>query len=689
MDIQLQSRERAVSSSGPKPSSVQPVHKTPSKTTEESVDSSALPRTAHWATRPAAPPVQPPIKRKAKVLSLSSLSKPTLSSLPSPGQTIASSVPAVASPAAKPKTPFATPAPSVLAASRSAKAAAAVAATKSEETTSGTALGGRSGMTVLSRTNTSSRPSTATSSTTVPTVETTSSTVKIEEVDRVLTGSPEQTGSTGSITPLAEKDVADAGLNKMDMSGSMDQETTPIVAAAGSSSKSDSVSPITSPLPASPTQLETNGNYQPSVQAQAMVDEVLSRREGQAPIYQIQSPYPDFDDFMECFADGDFTYRLDVKLEVEEGKLEHLLAGVEDILAMGKAEAAIAGSSSYDGVFDPFLDPPLDEFGGIDMLRTGSGGMEGEDAKKKGSRFGFANRSGPPETAMSTLSSLMGPASKIIPDVRAFSQLDMATGRPQENLSNPNYFAGLPGTTSAPRVESEMTPSSKSTMPYALQSSSPAGTHRDTASSAASSMPPPPPGLGGPVNASTFPAYQQPGRNVQQVLEQQMMANMHGYQHQFQADGRRTASPGLQQALRGGSASTRFARDGGYNANGTLSMENMFGWNRMLTRSLLYTETFPFQDPAILRMAPPNFPSAQNRFINEPQGHLYEMNAGMSPYQQQQQPQTQQSQNFQESITPNARLLQAMHEQMGGVRSASPVIPANRSASRQNFAKMY
>ena len=166
---------------------------------------------------------------------------------------------------------------------------------------------------------------------------------------------------------------------------------------------------------------------------------MMSRREGQSPVYKIQSPYPDFDDFLECFADGDFTYRLDAKLELEEAKLDNILAGVEDILAMGKTEAAMntmsGGPSSYDGIFDPFMDSDdLNAFGG-------AGGMGMDDPNKKGSRFGFANRSsgGPPETAMSTLTSLM--ASSSVPggavlksgnggngsvqDVRAFSQLNM------------------------------------------------------------------------------------------------------------------------------------------------------------------------------------------------------------------------------------------------------------------------
>ena len=607
MDLQLQSRERTVSSSGgPKASTVQPISKQ-AKTPDEGIDSSALPRTAHWATRPPAPPVQPPIKRKAKVLSLSSLSKPTLTTLPAPSATSAGSTgSATASPVVKVKTPFATPSASVLAASRSAKAAGAATSAGSSSAASSTLTpavssspaearsrnvseAGRSSMTVLSRSTSTTTTTKAVSSATPSVVtdspvSTSNKQTLPEESEPERSASPDQIGSNGTATPVPTSTTTADNDDKVEdeqvKHAPMETESTPVQGG-----RADSASPATSPSPASPPMREANPAYQPSVQAQAVVDEVLSRREGQAPVYQIQSPYPDFDDFMECFADGDFTYRLDVKLEVEEGKLENLLAGVEDILAMGKAEAAIAGPSSYDGVFDPFLDPPLDDFGGIPMTRTLSNGAE-DESKKKGSRFGFANRSGPPETAMSTLSSLMAPSSsRIMPDVRAFAQLDMAAaaaaGRPQENLSNPNYFAGLPGT-SASRVDNEMTPSSKSAMPYPMQTSSPAGTHQERAPSAGGSMPPPPPGLGGPVNTSTFPAYQQQqqqqqqqgvnaNRNMQQAMEQQMMANMHGYQHQFQADGRRTASPGLQQALRGGSGTARFPREG-YNANGRSCM---------------------------------------------------------------------------------------------------------------------
>ena len=606
MDLQLQSRERTVSSSGgPKASTVQPISKQ-AKTPDEGIDSSALPRTAHWATRPPAPPVQPPIKRKAKVLSLSSLSKPTLTTLPAPSTTSAGSTgSATASPVVKVKTPFATPSASVLAASRSAKAAGAATSAGSSSAASSTLTpavssspaearsrnvseAGRSSMTVLSRSTSTTTTTKAVSSATPSVVtdspvSTSNKQTLPEESEPERSASPDQIGSNGTATPVPTSTTTADNDDKVEdeqvKHAPMETESTPVQGG-----RADSASPATSPSPASPPMREANPAYQPSVQAQAVVDEVLSRREGQAPVYQIQSPYPDFDDFMECFADGDFTYRLDVKLEVEEGKLENLLAGVEDILAMGKAEAAIAGPSSYDGVFDPFLDPPLDDFGGIPMTRTLSNGAE-DESKKKGSRFGFANRSGPPETAMSTLSSLMAPSSsRIMPDVRAFAQLDMASaaaaGRPQENLSNPNYFAGLPGT-SASRVDNEMTPSSKSAMPYPMQTSSPAGTHQERAPSVGGSMPPPPPGLGGPVNTSTFPAYQQQqqqqqqgvnaNRNMQQAMEQQMMANMHGYQHQFQADGRRTASPGLQQALRGGSGTARFPREG-YNANGRSCM---------------------------------------------------------------------------------------------------------------------
>lgn len=351
--------------------------------------------------------------------------------------------------------------------------------------------------------------------------------------------------------------------------GSTETHTTTNVTLADSG-HADSISPAPSPLPASPPERDADG-YQPSVQAQALIDDVRQRREPALPVYQIQSPYPDFEDVLQCFNDGDFTYNLDVKLEVEEGKLENLMASVEDILAMGRAEAA-AATPAYEGAFDPFLDPQLDEFGGLSMTRNASGGIE-EDSKKKGSRFGFANRSGPSDTNIPLLASVMGQTSKLGPDLRAFSQLDMsAAARAQENrLNHPNYFAGLPGT-AAGRPEAEMTPSSKSAMPYPQQSSSPAQTHRDQGSSG-SSMPPPPPGLGGPANPTAYQGYQQMSgnRSMQQAMEQQMMANMHGYQHQFQADGRRTASPGIPQALRnGGAGASRFATGReGYATNGS------------------------------------------------------------------------------------------------------------------------
>jgi hypothetical protein len=476
-------------------------------------------------------------------------------------------------------------------------------------------------MTVLSRststTTTKAVPSAAPSVAADSPVSTTTKQALPEETQPERTASPDQMDSNGSATPVPASTTAeeDKAVEEAIKDIAMEGQSTPVQGG-----RAESASPATSPSPASPPVREANPAYQPSVQAQAVVDEVLSRREGQAPVYQIQSPYPDFDDFMECFADGDFTYRLDVKLEVEEGKLENLLAGVEDILAMGKAEAAIAGPSSYEGVFDPFLDPPLDDFGGIPMTRTLSNSAE-DESKKKGSRFGFANRSGPPETAMSTLSSLMAPSSsRMMPDVRAFSQLDMVAGRPQqENLSNPNYFAGLPGT-SASRVETEMTPSSKSAMPYPMQTSSPAQTHQERAPSAGGAMPPPPPGLGGPVNASTFPAYQQQqqqgvnaNRNMQQAMEQQMLANMHGYQHQFQADGRRTASPGLQQALRGGSGSSRFPRES-YNANGRYPSDNLCSRG-----SLLNPVSFcPHRDFPLPRPRYPAYGASQLPRCSEP-----------------------------------------------------------------------
>lgn len=688
MDLQLQSQQRSASSIHKPVSSIPPISKQ-SKISDDSVDSSALPRAATWATRPPAPPVQPPIKRKAKVLSLSSMSKPTISTLSissTASSTAGTSSPAT--PALKTKAPFATPAASVLAASRAAKAAAAASASaapseasSSKSRNAETSLSSRPSMTVLSSSSTprssSTRALAPSSSASSVTGKDSTATSDVEDVEIIK--SPRKVETNGTATPMALE--RDDSPEQSSGKAEVDPELTPSMTATDTRT-SDNVSPLPSPIPASPEK-EIHINYQPSVQAQALVDDMLLRREIAAPVYQLQSPYPEFDDFMECFADGDFTYRLDAKLEMEEEKLETLLAGVEDILAIGRAEVMLSGPSGYDGIFDPFLDPPLDEYMGMPLTRIASNGGE-DDAVRKGSRFGFANRSGPPETAMSALSSLMGSASKMIPDVRAFAQLDMTIGRsPQEHMSNPNYFTGLPGTSSAP-VESEMAnATSKSSMAYP-QPPSPVAPHREQSSV----LPPPPPGLGGPANSASFPAYQQGGngRNMHQAMEQQMLANMHGYQHQFQADGRRTASPGLQQALRGGNGNGgRFSREG-YNSS----------------------ETFPFQDPAILRMGPPNLSAtAPNRYMNDQQGpHPYEMNAGMPPYQQQQQqhqqqqqqqppqPPSQSQQNYQDSITPNARLLQALHEQMGGARAASPANSGSRTGgiSRQGnagFAKMY
>lgn len=615
MDLHLQNQQRSVSTN-PKASSMQAISKgstgSPSlaslKTADDgAIDSSALPRSAHWAARPppASPStVQPPAKRKAKVLSLSSLSKvPTLTTLPAPSSTPGGSVPATSSSSSplttKAKTPFATPSASSLAASRGGKNSnvlhGAVGSTSSDRPSStgpssdSATPAARPSMQVLGRGSSTTRSASTT----------TSDTLKAKQEAKEARAREAETAARTESSPTADQvepttEPATPTVTATPKTKPREKEASDSTSPLGDQAEAptQTSSPESSGQPISPP--DQQPPYQPSVQAQAVVDKMMSRREGQSPVYKIQSPYPDFDDFLECFADGDFTYRLDAKLELEEAKLDNILAGVEDILAMGKTEAAMntmsGGPSSYDGIFDPFMDSDdLNAFGG-------AGGMGMDDPNKKGSRFGFANRSsgGPPETAMSTLTSLM--ASSSVPggavlksgnggngsvqDVRAFSQLNMLTGRTPratEALSNPNYFAGLPGT-AASRLENElMTPATKSALPFGAQAAaaSPAGTHGDRASSTAS-MPPPPPGLAGSSGNSSFAptgGYQQQGvntnRNMQQAMEQQMMASMHGYQHQFQADGRRTASPGLQQALRGGNGSGgRYVRETFTNANG-------------------------------------------------------------------------------------------------------------------------
>ena len=125
----------------------------------------------------------------------------------------------------------------------------------------------------------------------------------------------------------------------------------------------------------------------------------------------------------------------------------------------------------------------------------------------------------------------------------------------------------------------------------------------------------------------------------------------------------------------------------------------LFDVLRVLMLSVFWTENVPFQDRGVLRMGPPNLFNSQNRFMNDPQAHLFDMNSQMSPYQQpqQQQPQQPTQQGYQDGLNSNAtnaRIRQAMHEHLGGNggRPASPGLSAaNRSASlrQQNFAKMY
>lgn len=629
----------------------------------ESNDSNtALPGTARWAARPppapappAAPatPVQPPAKRRAKVLSLSNMGgKPTLTTLtPSGSSSSSSQPPAAAAPAAATtSTPASssTPTPSRKTtkpdAADTSDAAPVTPAktTKSKTTTSS-----------LSRSN-------STASSAAPPGLTTSVATPAEPS---AASSPEtshsvpQSAATADEAPVAEEPASSAAPTSSTKAPATDDDTTPsmpaLVPSTSIEQAAESLSPLPSPLPASPSDHDIQGGaqtaYQPSVQTQALLDEVILRREGLQPDFSVQSPYPDFDDLAESFADGEFSYVLDEKMVLGDEDAQSTYAvlmaqfigpAVEDLLKKPRVEPAVRSSESnaagalggYDGGFDPFIEPKPAPSRDALLL---------DEHKRKGSRFGFANKTASDMMEKLTGGSLSG---KITP---------MSTGRPQE--PEPSYFTNVPG--SVPQPARSMTPSS-------VAMGSPAAAARQrTASISSTNMGqgqmPPPPGLG------SFPAYQNANALRSTGMEQQMMSGMHSFQQQFQAEGLRSQSPTINRTANVNAMNSRFGNGG--NGEGT----------------------FPFQDPAIMamRMAGAGGP---NPMFSQGQSPF----DGSGPYSQQ---------GFQDGGI-SARLLQQMHQgpqQPQQPQQAPPAMPpmnlgrasspaqqmsnGGRSASRQSY----
>lgn len=420
--------------------------------------------------------------------------------------------------------------------------------------------------------------------------------------------------------------------------------------------------------------------YQPSVQTQALVDDVISRREGNAPIYTVQSPYPDFEDLLAPFADGEFTYKLDVEMVIEVDDAPLPMTGVEDLLSLSNKMDGIKKTASYQGPFDPFVENQLDE-----AVQAMSGGGAGGDVKT--SRFSFAKGNG--YEALPRLSLASGADYPTVPS-RSPSERHAAP----HTVHHP-YFMGKEALAGA-------TPPTRSALPFSLGVSSP-GSNLAIPRTRTPSLahPPPPPGLGLPQQQAiqqqhpSFPLYQNMTGGQQQMRTQQQGLSQQQHQlltslrdfHQPYVPERRTASPSLVQALRGGNVNAQFGGREIYNPSG---------------------ESFSMQDPAIMAIRS-GFPGGETLPQQQRQqqlptqrqpAHRNQMLEQFSlpfdpssPYAQQQQlggyaglqhGQTQQPQSSQQDTTPNARLLQQMHEQMSAMAAGSNNGRATpRSASRQ------
>jgi hypothetical protein len=410
--------------------------------------------------------------------------------------------------------------------------------------------------------------------------------------------------------------------------------------------------------------------YQPSVQTQALVDDVISRREGNTPIYTIQSPYPDFEDVLAPFADGEFTYKLDVEMIIEVDDTPLPMTGVEDLLSFSNKMDGIRATASYQGPFDPFVENQLDE-----AVQAMSGGAAGGDAKT--SRFSFAKGNGFDGQSRSTFAPNA--------DYPSTSSSSPAERHTTPHSVNHPYFLGKDTLASA-------TPPTRSVLPFSLGASSPGPNLAipRTRTPGLAHAPPAPPGLGGPQQPQqsqqhpSFPLYQnmtggQPTSRTQHSglsqQQHQLLTSLRDF-HQPYVPERRTASPSLVQALRGGGVNAQYGARDMYNPTG---------------------ESFSIQDPAIMAIRsgfPSGDPQQRQPALRSQMLDQFSLSYDQpSPYAQPQQlngyanpshTQGQQQQGAQQDMTPNARLLQQMHEQMNAMAtSGNNGRTTPRSASRQ------
>lgn len=420
-------------------------------------------------------------------------------------------------------------------------------------------------------------------------------------------------------------------------------------------------------------QSSTQEQYQPSVQAQALMDDVINRREGLAPIFTVQSPYPDFEDLLAPFADGEFEYKLDVEMIMEVDDAPLPMTGVDDLLSLSNKMDGIRKTASYQGPFDPFVENQL-----YDAVQAMSGASAGGDAKT--SRFSFAKGSGYEGQPKMTLAS----SSADYPIVTSSSSRSPSEKHAAPPSLNYQYFLNKENLASS-------TPPQRSALPYPLGVSSPGLNNAIPRTRTPTLAPPPPPGLGMPQQQTlqnpSFPVYQnmsgaqqQLRTREQQTLNQQqhqLLTSLRDF-HQPYAPERRTASPSLVQALRGGNVNAPYNGRDMYTPSG---------------------ESFPIQDPAVMAVRSGYLAGDAQQHQQRQSGHrnqLFEQFSlpfdPSSPYPQQQQlagyangaHQSNQSQSSQQDMTLNARSLQLMHDQMNAMAAngnngrATP-----RSASRQ------
>lgn len=410
----------------------------------------------------------------------------------------------------------------------------------------------------------------------------------------------------------------------------------------------------------------TLDQYQPSVQTQALMDDVISRREGNAPIYTIQSPYPDFEDVLAPFADGEFTYKLDVEMIIEVDDTPLAMTGVEDLLSLSNKMDGVRQTATYQGPFDPFVENHLDE-----AVQAMSGAVAGSDAKT--SRFSFAKGNaldGHPRSGLD------------YPSTTSSSPADRHTA---PYAGNHPYLLGKDNLALA-------TPPTRSALPFTIGASSPGPNMAipRTRTPGLAHAPPPPPGLGLPQQSQphqqhpSFPLYQnmsgaQPTTRAQHSglsqQQHQLLTSLRDF-HQPYVPERRTASPSLVQALRGGNANAQYGARDMYNPTG---------------------ESFSIQDPAIMAIrsgfpggdTQQRQPAIRNQMLEQfslsyDQPSPYTQPQQLNGYTGLQHVQGQPQQPTQQDLTPNARLLQQMHEQMNAMAAnGSTGRTTPRSASRQ------